>query len=166
MACPGRLLSRASENNVLERHGGGQATGARGGHFAVPGGVGAEVTLPRSHLVEAARGELVEAHERVGLQRGAERVPGRVWSGPVPFFHEEVLARKLKLRVGGARGGLRIEVTKEVLGGDREGAEPVLAQKEQHRVGEGVEREVGPVLGGWSRLGPREGQAAACIFPA
>jgi len=50
-----------------------------------------------------------------------------------------------------------------VLGGDREGVKPVRAQKEQHRVGEGVEGVVGPVLGGWSRLGPREGQAAACI---
>jgi len=117
---------------VLERLGGGQTTGARGGDFAVPGGVGAEVTLPRSHLVEAARGKLVEAHEWVGLQRGAERVPGRVRSGLVPFFHEEVLALKLKLRVGAARGGLRIEVTKEVLRGDWEGVKPVLAQKEQH----------------------------------
>jgi len=117
---------------VLKRLGGGQATGARGGDFAVPGGVGADVTLPRSHLVEAARGELVEAHEGVGLQRGAERVSGRVWSGHVPFLHEEVLALKLKLWVGAARGGLRIEVTKEVLRGDWEGVKPVLAQKEQH----------------------------------
>jgi len=31
-------------------------------------------------------------------------------------------------------------------------------------VGESVQGEVGPVLGGWSRLGPREGQAAACIL--
>ena len=92
--------------------GGGQATGPRGGDFALPGGVGAEVTLPRSHLVEAAGGELVEAHERVGLQRGAERVTGRVWSGLVPLFHEEVLAFEFKLRVGAAWGGHRIEVAK------------------------------------------------------
>ena len=149
---------------MLERLGGGQTPGARGGDFAVPGGVDAEVTLPRSPLVEAARGELVEDHERVGLHRGAEPVPGRVWSGPIPFFHEEVTALKLELRVGAAQGGLRIEVTKEVLGGDREGVKPVLAQKEQHRVVEGVEGQVGRVLGGWSRLGPREGQAAACIL--
>jgi len=166
VAGPGGLLSQATEDSVLERLGGGQTTRARGGDFAVPGGVGAEVALPRSHLVEAARGELVEAHERVGLQRGAERVPGRVWSGLVPIFHEAVLALKLKLRVGAARGGLRIEVTKEVLGGDREGVKPVLAQKEQYRVGEGVEGEVGPVLGGWSGLGPREGLAAARILRA
>ena len=117
---------------MLERLGGGQTTGARGGDFAVPGGVGAEATLLRSHLVEAACSQLVEAHERVGLQRGAERVPGRVWSGLVPFLYEEVLALKLKLRVGAARAGLRIKVTKEVLRGDREGVKPVLAQKEQH----------------------------------
>jgi len=164
VAGPGRLLSRATKDSVLERFGGGQTTGARGGDFAVPRGVGAEVALPRSHLVETARDELVEAHERVGLQRGAERVPGRFWSGPVPFFHEEVLALEFKLRVGAAQGGIRIEVANEVLGGDWEGVKPVLAQKEQHRVGEGVEGEVGPVLGGWSRLGPREGQAAACIL--
>jgi len=67
VAGPGGLLSRASEDSVLERLGGGQTAGARGGDIAVPGGVGAEVALPRSHLVEAARSELVEAHERVGL---------------------------------------------------------------------------------------------------
>jgi len=94
--------------------------------------VGAEVALHRSHLVETARGEFVEAHERVGLQGRAEWVPGRVCSGLVPFFHEKVLALKLELWVGAAREGLRIEVTKEVLRGDRDGVEPVLAQKEQH----------------------------------
>ena len=174
MAGPGRLLGRAAEYGVLERLGGGQTTGARGGGIAVPGGVGAEVTPPRSHLVEAARGELVEAHERVGLQRGAERVPGRVWSGLVPFIHEEVFAFELELRVGAARGGHRVEVAEEVLGGDREGIQPILAQEEQHRVGEGVKGEVGegvkgevgPVFGGRSGLGPREGQAAACILRA
>jgi len=148
---------------VLERLGGGQTTGARGGDFAVPGGVGAEVAFPRSHLVKAVRSKLVEAHERVGLQRGAERVPGRVWSGLVPFFHDEVLALKLDLWVGAARGGLVIEVAKEVLRRDWEGVKPVLAQKAKNRVGESVEGEVGPVLGGRSGLGPREGQAAACI---
>jgi len=126
------LLGRASEDSGLERLGGGQTTRTRGGDLAVPGGVGAEVTLPRSHLVEAARRKLVEAHELVGLQRGVEWVPGRVWSGLVPFFHEEVLALKLKLWVGAARGGLRIEVAKEVLRGDREGVQAVLAPKEQH----------------------------------
>jgi len=115
---------------MFERHGGRQTAGAHGGDFAVPGGVRAEVTLPRSYLVEAARGEPVKAHERVGLQRGAELVPCRVWSGLVRFFHEEVLALKLELRVGSARGGLRVEITKEVLGGDREGVKPVLAQEE------------------------------------
>ena len=115
---------------MFERLGGGQAAGARGGDFAVPGGVGAEVALPRSHLVEAARGEFVEAHERVGLQRGLVWVPGRVWSGLVPFFHEEVLALKFKLRVGATRGGLREELAEQVLRGDWEGVEPIRAQEE------------------------------------
>jgi len=163
VADPGWLLSRAFEDSVLERRGGGQTTGARGGDFAIPGGVGAVVALPRSHQVEATRGEFVKAHERVGLQRGAEGVPGWVWSGPVPFFHEEVLALEFKRPVGAARGGLRVEVGNEVLGGDWEGIEPIGAQKEQHPVGQGVKGEVGPVLGGRSRLRPREGQAAACI---
>jgi len=35
------------------------APGAGGGDVAVTGGVGAEVALPRSHLMEAPRGELV-----------------------------------------------------------------------------------------------------------
>ena len=117
---------------MLEHLGGGQTARACGGGVAVPGGVGAQVALPRSHLVEVAGREPVEAHERMGLQRGLEWVPGRVRSGLVPFFHEEVLALKLKLRVGAARGRLRIEVAKEVLGGDREGIKPIGAQKEQH----------------------------------
>jgi len=135
VAGPSRLLGRALEDGVLKRLGGLQATGARGGDFAIPGGVGAEVALPRSHLVEATQGEFVKAHERVGLQRGAEGVPGWVWSGPVPFFHEEVLSLDFKLPVGAARGGLGVEVGNEVLGGDREGIKPILAQKAQHRVG-------------------------------
>ena len=151
---------------MLERLGGGQTTGARGGDFTVPGGVGAEVAFPRSHLVKAARSTFVEPHEQVGLQRGAERVPGRVWSVLVPFFHEEGLGLMLELWVGAARGGLGVEIAKEVLGGDWEGVKPVVAQKEKHRVGEGVVGQVGPVLGGGSGLGPREGQAAACISRA
>ena len=126
--------------------------------------MGTEVALPRSHLVEAARGELVEAHERVGLQRGLVWVPGRVWSSLIPFFHEEVLALKLELWVGAARGGLRIEVAKEVLGGDREGVKPIGAQEEEHRGGEIVEGEVGPVLRGPPRLDPWEGQTTARVF--
>ena len=157
MAGPGGLLGLTMKDIVLERFGGGQAARAGGGGVAFPRGVAAEVALPSSHLVEAARGELVEAHERVGLQRALLWVPGRVWSGLIPFFHEEVLAFKLELWVGAARGGLRVEVAKEVLGGDREGDKPIGAQEEQHRVGESVEGEVGPVLRGRSRLDPWEG---------
>jgi len=117
---------------VLERLRGAQATRAVGGGVPVPRGVGAEVALPRSHLVEAARRELVKAHERMGLYRGLVWVSGRVRCGLVPLFHEEVLAFKLRLRVGAARGGLRIEVGKQVLGGDWEGIKPIRAQEEKH----------------------------------
>jgi len=67
VADPGRRLGRAAENGVLERLRGAQTTGAGGGGDAIPGGVGAEVALTRSHLVKAARGELVQAHKRIGL---------------------------------------------------------------------------------------------------
>ena len=67
MAGPGGLLGRAAEDSVHERPWGAQATRAGGGGVAVPRGVSAEGALPRSHLVEAARSELVKAHERIGL---------------------------------------------------------------------------------------------------
>jgi len=44
------------------------AAGAGGGAIIVPGWVGAEVALPRPHLVKATRIELGEAHERVGFE--------------------------------------------------------------------------------------------------
>jgi len=44
---------------MFERLGSALATGAGGGDVAVPRRVGPEVALPRSHLVEAARGEFV-----------------------------------------------------------------------------------------------------------
>ena len=59
MAGPSRLLGRAVEDRMLECLGGTLATGAGSGGVTVARRVGAEVALPRSHLVEAARGELV-----------------------------------------------------------------------------------------------------------
>jgi len=59
VAGPGRLLGRAAEDSLLERLWGTEATRTGGGGVAVPRGVGVEVALPRSHLVEAARSELV-----------------------------------------------------------------------------------------------------------
>jgi len=91
---------------VLERLGGSQAAGAGSGGIAVPGRVGAEVALPRSHLVEAAHGELILAHEGMGPWRGAVWVSGRTWCGLILFFHEEVLAFEFRLGVGSSRGGL------------------------------------------------------------
>jgi len=157
VAGPGRRLGRAAENGVLERLGGAQTAGAGHGGVAVPRGVGGEVTLPRSHLVKAARGELVQAHKRVGFYRGWVWVSGRVGRGLVPLFYEEVFAVQFELRVGAARGGLRVELADQVLGGHWEGIKPIGAQEEQHRVGKGIEREVGPVFRGWSGLDPREG---------
>jgi len=66
---------------------GGLVTAGAGGRGVVaPGGVCTEVALSRPHLVEAARGELVEAHEWMGLDRGAVGVPGRVRRRLFPFF--------------------------------------------------------------------------------
>jgi len=66
--------------------GGLVAAGTGGRGVVAPGGVCAEVALARSHLVETARGELVEAHEWVRLDRGAVGVHGRVRRSPFPFF--------------------------------------------------------------------------------
>jgi len=70
---------------VFKCLGGILALGAGGGNVAVPGGVGAEITLPRSHLVEATRGELVKAHERVRLKGRAVCVSGLVRHSLLPF---------------------------------------------------------------------------------
>ena len=45
---------------------------------------------------------------------------------------------------------LGIELAEQVLGGYWEGIKPIGAQEEQHRVGESIEGEVGPVFRGWS----------------
>jgi len=85
---------------------GGLVTAGTGGRGVVaPGGMCAEVALARSHLVEAASGELIEAHERVGLDRGAVGVSGRVWRGLFPFFDKEAPALELELGIGAARWG-------------------------------------------------------------
>ena len=94
---------------MFESLGGVLTARAGGGGIVVPGGVGADVALPRSHLVEPAGGELVEPHKRVGFQRGSIWISGWVGRGPDPFFHEEVLAPKVERGVGAARGGLGVE---------------------------------------------------------
>ena len=90
---------------MLECLGGSLAFGAGGVDIAVPGGVGAEVALPRSHLVEAACGKPVLAHERVRLERGAVWVPGWVRRGLFPLFEEKTPALELDLGVVAAREG-------------------------------------------------------------
>ena len=75
---------------MLEGLRGLAATGAGGRAIIVPRQVGAEVALTRSHLVYATRVELGEAHERIGLLRGAVRVSGEVKHHRLPFFQETV----------------------------------------------------------------------------
>ena len=75
----------AVENSMFEGLIGLLAVGACLGRLpVVPGGVRGQVTFSRPHLVEAACGEPVQAHERMGPQggfigvgrvRGAEELP-------------------------------------------------------------------------------------------
>ena len=67
MAGSGWSLRGAAEYGVLNGLGGLVTAGTGGRGVVTPGGVRAEVALARPHLVKAARGKLVEAHERVGL---------------------------------------------------------------------------------------------------
>ena len=53
---------------------------------------------------------------------------------------------ELKLGVGATRGGNRVVFIEQMLGGDWEGGEAIWAKDEKHRVGEGIQREVSPVL--------------------
>jgi len=86
VAGSGRPLSGAAEYGMFKGLGGLVTAGTGGRGVVAPGGVCAEVALAGSHLVKAARGELVEAHERVGLDRGAVGVSGRVRRRLFPFF--------------------------------------------------------------------------------
>jgi len=111
VAGPTGSLGGAVEDGVFECLRGTLATRACGGDVvAVPGGVGTEVAFTRSHLMYSARGELVQAHERVRFERGAVWVSSRVRRSLLPFCHEEAPALEFKLGVGAARGGLRVEV--------------------------------------------------------
>ena len=59
--------------------------------------------------------------------------------------------------VGGARGGLGVQLAEQVLGGDWKGVMAIGAQEKKQGVSEDVKWEVGPVLRGRSWLDPREG---------
>jgi len=52
----------------------------------------------------------------------------------------------------------------KVLGGNREGFGPVVAQYKEHGVQVGIQGEVGSILRGRPWLEPREGQAATRIL--
>ena len=52
-------------------------------------------------------------------------------------------------------GGVRVCLAQQMLGGDRKGGEAMRAKEEKHRVGEGVQGQVGPVLRGRSWLKPQ-----------
>jgi len=112
----GRPLSGAAEYGGFKGLGDLVTAGTGGRGVVAPGGVCAEVALARPHLVKAARGELVEAHEWVGLDRGAVRVSGRVRCGLFPLLDEEVPTLELQLGVGAARGRGEGSVRKEGAG--------------------------------------------------
>ena len=163
MASPGRLPSRAEKDGVFECLRRILAPWVGHGVIIVPGGVGPEVALPRSRLVDATGGKLVEAYKGVGLQRGGVRVPGQVWRSFDPFFHEQSLALKPQHGVGAAQGGCGVVVNEEVLGGDWEGGVAIGAEEEQYRVGEGVQSKVSPILRWGPWLEPQEREATAGI---
>jgi len=87
VAGSGRPFSGAAEYGVREGLRGLVAAGTGGGGVVAPRRVCAEVALARPHLGEATRGELVEAHERMGLERGTVGIAGRVGRCFFPFFH-------------------------------------------------------------------------------
>jgi len=99
----------------------------------------------------------------MGLERGAELVPGRVRCGLVPLLHEEVLALELELRVLVALSGVRMGFAEQVFGGARQWCEPIWAYNQEDGGGKGIMGEVGPVLREGSQLEPGEGQAPSCV---
>jgi len=97
---------------------GGLVTAGTGGWGVVaPGGVCAEVALAGSQLVKAARGKPIEAHERVGLDRGAVGVSGRVWRGLFPFYTGAYAGDRSD--PGGGLDSVRIEGAGRLPGGFR-----------------------------------------------
>jgi len=85
-------------------------------------------------------------------------VPSRVLCSLLPFFHETVSEQELELGVGAARGRRRVGLAEPVLGSDMEGSVALLAEEKKHRVGEGVQGVVRPVLGRGLWLAPAEGK--------
>jgi len=59
-----------------------------------------------------------------------------------------------------------VGLAQHVLGSDKEGGAAVRAEEEEHRMGEGVQWEVSPVLGQGSWLTPFEGQSGARVSSA
>jgi len=66
--------------------------------------------------------------------------------GRLPTLHQALSAKELQLRVGAARKRRRVNLGEQVLGGNWEGGRTIVAKGEQHRMWEGVDGEVGPVL--------------------
>jgi len=116
-----------------------------------------EVALPRSHLVNASGIELVETHDGVRFEGSAVQVPGRVRGSSLPLFYHDVMTTWIEWRVGAPLRRLRVDIAEQLLGGNREGGEPIRAQKEKHHVGDRFQREVGQVYQGGSDLNPLQG---------
>jgi len=125
VAGSGALPRRAAEYGVFAGFRGLITSQAGRGAIIVPCWEGLEVALPRPCLVESPSGKFVEAHERVGSERGTVSVSVRVWGPDFPFFHKEIAAEPFELRVRAPWGNIGVGFTEKMLGGDGEGGQPV-----------------------------------------
>ena len=89
------------QDGVFERFGVRAAAGARGvGVFRPPGGVGSQIALVGTHLMEASCNELVQAHKGVGVEAAGVRVVVGGGVEGVPLAHHEELGSTLQGLVG------------------------------------------------------------------
>ena len=101
MAEPGGSLGRAAEDGVAKHLLFVSAQGAElRGRCIEPGGVGGEVALLGSHLMNAASHELSQPHKRVGGEGEGEGVVGGNWGEGAPVYEHEGASLPLKCAVG------------------------------------------------------------------
>ena len=158
MAKPGGSFGRAAVDGVAKRLLFVSAQGAElRGRRITPGGVGGEVALLGTQLMDAASHELTQAHERVGGEREREGVVGGDREDGAPVFKHEGAGLPLKSAVGSCHGGVvreRGEVGQEELVNHRGKGEAF--EEGEGEVGQGVDREVGPDRRGGARRSPVE----------